>query len=87
MQEAWTIAMLISGALFSGGIVPIAWERAPAWRAADGAAFRVDFADTLRRLDRLQPASCPSSACSPTRDRPCPPQTSTGSAPDGSAAT
>ena len=48
--------MLISGALFAAGVVPIAWERAPAWRAADTARFRADFAYTLRRMDQLQPA-------------------------------
>jgi hypothetical protein len=56
MSEAWSIVMLIGGALFLAGVVPIAWERAPAWRAADDARFRVDFAHTLRRVDRLQPA-------------------------------
>ncbi len=35
MKDAWSIAMLISGALFAAGIIPIAWERAPAWRTAD----------------------------------------------------
>jgi len=48
--------MLISGSLFAAGVVSIAWERAPAWRAADDARFRVDFAYTLRRVDQLQPA-------------------------------
>jgi ABC-type nitrate/sulfonate/bicarbonate transport system permease component len=56
MSEAWSIVMLISGALFIAGVVPIAWERAPAWRAADHATFRVEFAHTLRRVDRLQRA-------------------------------
>jgi hypothetical protein len=56
MHEAWSIAMLISAALFAAGVVPIAWERAPAWRAADHARFRVEFAHTLRRMDLLQPA-------------------------------
>jgi hypothetical protein len=55
MREAWSIVMLIGGALFVAGVVPIAWERAPAWRAAEHARFRVDFAHTLRRVDRLQP--------------------------------
>jgi hypothetical protein len=55
MSEMWSIVMLISGALFTAGVVPIAWERAPAWRAADHGRFRVEFAHTLRRVDRLQP--------------------------------
>jgi hypothetical protein len=56
MNEWSSIVMLLSAALFLGGVVPIAWERAPAWRAASHAQFRVDFAHTLRRMDRLQPA-------------------------------
>jgi hypothetical protein len=55
MSELWTIAMLISGGLFAGGVVLIAWERVPAWRTADLADFRTAFAHTLRRVDRLQP--------------------------------
>ena len=56
MREAWSIVMLIGGALFVAGVVPIAWEPAPAWRAEGDARFRVDFAHTLRRMDGLQPA-------------------------------
>jgi hypothetical protein len=56
MREAWSVAMLISAGLFAAGVVSIAWERAPAWRAADAATFRVEFAHTLERMDRLQPA-------------------------------
>lgn len=56
MKDSWSIAMLISGALFVAGVVPIAWERAPAWRTADPATFRREFAYTLRRMDQLQPA-------------------------------
>lgn len=55
MKEAWSIVMLISGALFAAGTVPIAWERAPAWRGAGAATFRVEFAQTLRRVDQVQP--------------------------------
>jgi hypothetical protein len=56
VRETWSIVMLIGGALFAAGVVPIAWERAPAWRDADIARFRADFAHTLRRMDVLQPA-------------------------------
>jgi hypothetical protein len=55
MTEVWSIAMLISAGLWTAGVVPIAWERAPAWRAADVASFRVEFAHTIQRMDRLQP--------------------------------
>jgi Domain of unknown function (DUF1772) len=56
MNEWLAIAMLISGGLFAGGVVPIAWERGPAWRVASPKAFRADFAHTLTRVDRVQPA-------------------------------
>jgi hypothetical protein len=48
--------MLIGAAVVVAAVVAIAWERAPAWRAADDARFRVDFAHALRRMDRPQPA-------------------------------
>jgi Domain of unknown function (DUF1772) len=50
------ITMLISGGLFVGGVVSIAWERLPVWRATEVSDFRVGFAHTLRRVDRIQPA-------------------------------
>jgi hypothetical protein len=56
MTDVWATSMLISGGLFAGGVVSIAWERLPAWRAAELPDFRVAFAHTLRRVDRLQPA-------------------------------
>jgi anthrone oxygenase-like protein len=56
MTDLWAISMLISGGLFAGGVVSIAWERLPAWRATELEDFRVAFAHTLRRVDRLQPA-------------------------------
>jgi hypothetical protein len=56
MTDMWTASMLLSAGLFAGGVVSIAWERVPAWRAAELPDFRVAFAHTLRRVDRLQPA-------------------------------
>ena len=56
MSQWWAVPMLISGGLFVGGLVAIAWERVPAWRASDLGDFRTGFAHTLRRVDRLQPA-------------------------------
>jgi uncharacterized membrane protein len=52
----WAISMLLAGGLFAGGVVSIAWERIPAWRDAELPEFRIAFAHTLRRVDRLQPA-------------------------------
>ena len=56
MSQWWDIPMLFSGGLFAGGVLSIAWERIPAWREADPASFPTDFAHTLQRVDRLQPA-------------------------------
>jgi Domain of unknown function (DUF1772) len=56
MNEFWTVSMLISGGLFTGGVVAIAWERIPAWRESELLAFKDAFAHTLRQMDRLQPA-------------------------------
>jgi Domain of unknown function (DUF1772) len=56
MNDWWAIPMLFGGGLFAGGVVSIAWERLPAWQAADPLEFRAAFANTLRRVDRLQPA-------------------------------
>ena len=56
MKETWSIIMLVSGALLAGGMMPVALERAPAWRDADEDTFRRDFGNTIRRVDRLQPA-------------------------------
>jgi hypothetical protein len=56
MTEIWALFMLVTGGLFSGGVVAIAYERLPAWRDMELAAFRAAFAHTLQRMDRLQPA-------------------------------
>ena len=56
MDEVWAVAMMISGGLFAGGVMSIALERVPAWRKTQIPDFRIGFAHTLRRVDRLQPA-------------------------------
>jgi hypothetical protein len=56
MSQWWAIPMLLSGGLFAGGVVSIAWERVPAWQTTTISDFRMGFAHTLRRVDRLQPA-------------------------------
>jgi Anthrone oxygenase len=55
MSQWWALLMLIAGGLFTGGVLSVAWERIPAWRAADLPDFRIAFAHTLLRVDRLQP--------------------------------
>jgi Domain of unknown function (DUF1772) len=56
MNEMWAAAMVVSGGLFAGGVMLIALERVPVWRATKAPDFRTGFAQTLRRVDRLQPA-------------------------------
>jgi hypothetical protein len=56
MNEMWAAAMVVSSGLFAGGVMSIAWERVPAWRSAHIPDFRIGFARTLQRVDRLQPA-------------------------------
>jgi hypothetical protein len=56
MNEVWRVLMMISGGLFAGGVMSIAWERVPAWRSTPASDFRVGFVRTLQRVDRLQPA-------------------------------
>jgi hypothetical protein len=55
-MDQWAIAMVVSGGLFAGGVVSIAAERVPAWRGTLLPDFRIGFAQTLGRVDRLQPA-------------------------------
>lgn len=56
MSRSWAVLMLLSGGLFVGSVVSIAWERIPDWRRTDLSEFQAAFAHTLRRVDRLQPA-------------------------------
>jgi hypothetical protein len=56
MSQWWAVPMLLSGGLFVGGVLVIALERVPAWRATDLLDFQTGFAHTLQRVDRLQPA-------------------------------
>lgn len=53
---AWEVPMMLSGALFTGGVVWFAWMRIPAWRTMAPAEAEADFADSIRRADRVQPA-------------------------------
>jgi hypothetical protein len=55
-MDKWAIAMMVSGGLFAGGVMSIAAERVPVWRRTSLPDFRIGFGQTLRRVDRLQPA-------------------------------
>ena len=48
--------MLVSAGAFAGGAVSFSWSRVPIWRAMELGSFRDDFAATIRRTDKVQPA-------------------------------
>ena len=48
--------MLMSGGAFAGGAATFSWSRVPIWRAMEPAPFASDFAATIRRTDKVQPA-------------------------------
>ena len=48
--------MLIAGGLFAGGGATFAWSRVPIRRRMPPAQFVPDFAATLHRIDKVQPA-------------------------------
>ena len=56
MTAGFAITMLVAGGLWAGGVLSIGWERSGAWRVASSFDFRRDFAHTIRRADKLQPA-------------------------------
>ena len=55
-MNIWGILMLVSGGLFTGAALAVTWERIPAWRTMPLAQYLADFAGTIRRADRMQPA-------------------------------
>ena len=55
-MNIWAILMLVSGGLFAGGTLAVTWERIPAWRTMPLAQYVADFAATIHRADRMQPA-------------------------------
>jgi hypothetical protein len=48
--------MLFGAGLFAGGALTFAWSRVPIWRRMPLAQFVDDFAQTLTRTDKVQPA-------------------------------
>lgn len=55
-MDVWAVPMLLAGALFTGGVTWFAWMRLPVWRRMPLGEFESDFADAIRRADRVQPA-------------------------------
>ena len=55
-MSIWSIMMVSAGGLFAGGAATFAWSRVPIWRTMPTAAFVDDFARTISRTDKVQPA-------------------------------
>ena len=55
-MDAWAVLMLVAGGMFAGGAATFSWSRVPRWRAMPIADFGEDFAWTIRRTDKVQPA-------------------------------
>ena len=55
-MNIWAVLMIVSAGLFAGSALAFAWERIPAWRAMPAAQYLTDFAATIHRADRVQPA-------------------------------
>jgi Domain of unknown function (DUF1772) len=54
-MNVWAFFMLVSGGMFAGGVMVIAWDHVPAWQRMPLAEFRTDFARVVQRADRVQP--------------------------------
>lgn len=55
-MSIWAALMVIAGGLFAGGAATFAWSRVPIWRTTPAPAFVADFAQTISRTDKVQPA-------------------------------
>jgi hypothetical protein len=55
-MNIWAAVMLLASGLFAGGATSFTWSRVPAWREMPPPQFLADFAQTIRRTDRVQPA-------------------------------
>ena len=62
MNDVWAVLMLVAGGLFAGGGATFAWSRVPIWRRMPLREFAVDFEQTIRRTDKVQPALLVTSA-------------------------
>ena len=55
-MNIWAILMLVSAGLFAGSALAFTLERIPAWRIMPLPQYLTDFAGTIHRADRVQPA-------------------------------
>lgn len=55
-MNLWAAFMLVAAGLFAGGATSFAWSRVGIWRQMPTPEFINDFAQTIRRTDKVQPA-------------------------------
>ena len=55
-MSVWAGVMVVAGGLFAGGTASFTWSRVPIWRRLPATAFVDDFAATVDRTDKVQPA-------------------------------
>ena len=55
-MNLWAALMLVAAGLFAGGATSFAWSRVAIWRQMPVPQFINDFAQTIHRTDKVQPA-------------------------------
>jgi hypothetical protein len=55
-MSIWAALMVVAGGLFAGAAATFAWSRVPLWRKMPASTFVDDFAQTISRTDKVQPA-------------------------------
>ena len=55
-MNAWGAVAVVGGGLFAGGVLSFTWARVPIWRSMKVPQFLPDFAQTIDRADKVQPA-------------------------------
>ena len=55
-MNIWAILMLVSAGLFAGSALAFTWARIPIWRTMPLPQYLTDFAETIHRAARVQPA-------------------------------
>ena len=55
-MNAWGAVAVVAGGLFAGGVLSFTWARVPIWRSMEVPRFLPDFAKTIDKADKVQPA-------------------------------